>query len=144
MNVALKNKFAAQYANNYVETAVTEASPHKLVEMLYEGAIKNLRIAKVFFEQHNFEKKSVHVNKALSIVTALKAGVDIDKGGDVAENLFELYDYCHRGIFKASAENDTAKLDEVVDVLESLEQAWKSMPDQYKKATKEQIDTIGE
>ncbi len=143
MNMALKNKFAAQYANNYVETAVSEASPHKLVEMLYDGAIKHLKIAKVFFEQRNFEKKSEHVNKALSIVTALKAGVDVEKGGEVAENLFELYDYCHRLIFKASAANDTEALDEVVELLESLDDAWKSLPEQYKKASKQQIDSIG-
>jgi len=47
MNMALKNKFAQQYANNFIETAVSEATPHKLVEMLYEGAIKHLNLTKV-------------------------------------------------------------------------------------------------
>lgn len=141
--MALRNKFAEQYANNYVETAVSEATPHKLVDMLYEGAVKNLRISKVFFQQKNFEKKSEHINKALSIITALKAGVDMDKGGEVAQNLFELYDYCHRTVFKASVDNDEAGLDEVVEILEELHDAWKQMPEEYKRASKEQLDRTG-
>lgn len=143
MNMALRNKFAEQYANNYVETAVSEATPHKLVDMLYEGAVKHLKISKVFFEQKNYEKKSEHINKSLSIIAALKTGVDIEKGGDVAQNLFDLYDYCHRMVFKASTANDSPALDEVIDILLSLHDAWRSMPEEFKRASKEQIVRSG-
>ncbi len=142
MNMALRNKFAQQYATNYVETAVSEATPHKLVEMLYEGALKNLNLTKVFIEQKNFEKKSEHANKTLAILNALRAGVDFDKGKEVAENLYSLYDYCYRRVFEASSKNDTQMLDEVIEHIKTLDEAWKQMPEEIKRVSKEQIDRM--
>ncbi|MEA1988105.1 MAG: flagellar export chaperone FliS [Pseudomonadota bacterium] len=142
MNMALRNKFAQQYANTYVETAVSEASPHKLVEMLYEGALKHLNLTKVFIDQKDFEKKSEHVNKALSILNALRSGVDLDKGKEVAENLYSLYDYCYRRVFEASSQNDKVMIDEVIEHIQALAESWKQMPEDMKRVSKEQIDRM--
>lgn len=142
MNLALKRQFTKQYANNYVETAVSEATPHKLVEMLYAGAIKNMNLAKVFIAQKNHEKKALHINKALSILNALRAGVDLKKGGDVAQNLYDLYDYSYRTLFNVSAKNDLALLDEVLEHITLLSEAWKEMPDNFKRASKEKLDKV--
>ncbi|VAW46966.1 Flagellar biosynthesis protein FliS [hydrothermal vent metagenome] len=140
MNLALKRQFTKQYANNYVETAVSEATPHKLVEMLYDGAIKNMNLAKVFIEQKNYEKKAEHINKALAILNSLRAGVDLKKGGDVAQNLYDLYDYCYRTLFKVSAQNDVTLLDEVLEHIAVVSEAWREMPDNFKRVSKEQLD----
>lgn len=142
MNMALKNKFAQQYANNFIETAVSEATPHKLVEMLYEGAIKHLNLTKVFLEQKNYEKKSYHSNKALAIIGALRTGVDVEKGKDVGGNLFDLYDYCYRKTFEASAKNQVEIMTEVIDLLKSLHEAWKQMPEEIKRVSKDQITQL--
>jgi flagellar protein FliS len=142
MNLALKKQFIKQYASNYVETAVSEASPHKLVEMLYDGAIKNMKLAKVFMTQRSFEKKSEHMNKALSIINALRAGVDMNKGGEVADNLYDLYDYCYRRLFTASVKNDIAIIDEVLEHMESVSKAWKEMPENFKRVSKDQLDKM--
>ncbi|MEA1988101.1 MAG: flagellar export chaperone FliS [Pseudomonadota bacterium] len=142
MNMALRNKFAQQYANNYVETAVSEASPHKLVEMLYEGVLKHLNLTKVFIDQKNFEKKSEHVNKALSILNALRAGVDLEKGKEVGGNLYDLYDYCYRRVFEASSQNNSDMVDEVIEHIKALDDAWKQMPEEMKRVSKEQIDRM--
>ncbi len=142
MNLALKKQFIKQYANNYVETAVSEATPHKLVEMLYDGAIKNMNLAKVFIEQKNYEKKAEHINKALAILNALRVGVDLKKGGDVAQNLYDLYDYCYRTLFKVSAHNDMTLLDEVLGHITIVSEAWREMPDNFKRVSKEQLDKV--
>ena len=142
MNLTLKKQFIKQYANNYIETAVSEATPHKLVEMLYDGAIKNMNLAKVFIEHKNLEKKSEHINKALSIINALRAGVDMDKGGEVATNLYDLYSYCYRVFFTASVKNDIALIDEVLEHIISVSQAWKEMPDNIKRVSKAQMDQM--
>jgi len=142
MNLALKRQFTKQYANNYVETAVSEATPHKLVEMLYDGAIKNMNLAKVFIGQKNYEKKAEHINKALAILNALRAGVDLKKGGDVAQNLYDLYDYCYRTLFKVSAQNDVALLDEVLGHITVVSEAWREIPDNFKRVSKEQLDKV--
>ncbi len=143
MSLIQKQQFAKQYANNYVETSVSEATPHKLIEMLYEGALKNIKLVKIFMEQKNFEKKSEHMNKLLSIVLNLREGVDLQKGGDVADNLYRLYDYCYRQLVKASFKNDTVALDEVSEYLTGLNEAWKELPAAYKKLTKDQIEKMG-
>lgn len=141
MNMAMRNKFVQQYANNYVETAVTEATPHKLVEMLYDGAIKNLTLTKVFIEQKNYEKKSEASNKALAIINSLKAGVELDKG-EVAENLYSLYDYCYRKTLEASAKNNPLIVDEVLEHIKGLREAWMQMPENIKRASKEQLKML--
>ncbi|MCF6346483.1 MAG: flagellar export chaperone FliS [Thiomicrorhabdus sp.] len=142
MSLALKRQFTKQYANNYVETAVSEATPHKLVEMLYDGAIKNMNLANVFIEQKNYEKKSEYINKSLAILNALRAGVDLDKGGDVAQNLYNLYDYCYRTLFTASAQNNPEALNEVLEHLKLLKEAWSEMPDNFKRVSKAQLDKV--
>lgn len=143
MNMAMRNKFVQQYANNFVETAVSEATPHKLVEMLYEGANKNLNLSKFFMQNKNYEKKSEHANKALSIINALRDGVNLEKGKEVGENLYGLYDYCYRKTLEASAKNDPVLVDEVIDILKDLSEAWQEMPDNIKRANKNQIQSLG-
>ncbi len=142
MNMAMRNKFAQQYASNYVETAVSEASPHKLVEMLYEGVLKNLNLTKVYIEQKNYEKKAEHVNKALAIISSLRSGVDIGKGAEVAENLYALYDYCYRRTLESSAKNNIEVVNEVIEHFKSLNDAWKQMPEEIKRVSKEQINKM--
>lgn len=143
MSLLQKQQFAKQYANNYVETSISEASPHKLIEMLYEGALKHIKLIRIFMDQKNFEKKSEHMNKLLSIVLNLREGVDLKKGGEVADNLYRLYDYCYRQLVKASFKNDTVILDEVEGHLRGLSEAWKELPTAYKKLTKDQIEKMG-
>jgi len=142
MNMALKKQFIQQYANNYVETAVSEAGPHKLIQMLYEGAIKNMNMAKVFMQQKNFEKKSTHINKTLAILASLRNDLDLEKGGEVARNLDGLYEYCYRTLFKASVENDLSMLEEVMEHIQTVSNAWQQMPDNIKNASKEQLDRL--
>ena len=143
MNMALKKQFVQTYANNFVETAVSEASPHKLIEMLYDGALKNMNLAKVFIEQKNFEKKAEYINKALSILNSLRDGVDLKKGGDVAQNLYALYDYCYKKLFEVSVKNDLTLLNEVIEHIKTVSEGWKAMPDNFKRLSKEQIDKMG-
>ncbi len=142
MNMAMRKNFAQAYANTAVESIVTEASPHKLVEMLYDNALKNLKLAKIFIERNEFEKKAEHLNKSMATFAELKAGIDLDSGKDVAENLLALYDYCHSTIFQASAQNDVQKIDEVIGLIEPISEAWKQMPEQYKRANREQIQKM--
>ena len=142
MNLAARRQFAQQYANTYVETSVSEAGPHKLIEMLYEGAQKHLKLSKIFIQQKDFEKKSLHINKSLSILMSLREGVNLDKGGDIAQNLYALYDYCYRRVLKASLNNDCEIIDEILGYIKDLSDAWAQMPEQYKKLPKEQLDKL--
>lgn len=142
MSLAMRNKFAQQYANNYVETAVVEATPHKLIKLLYEAAIKNLGVAKVFIERKDYAKKAEHINKVISIMHGLKAGLDMEAGGEVAGNLWALYDYMVRRTFQASAKNDVEMINEVVELLKDLDGAWGEMPADYQNLTQDQLKAM--
>ena len=139
MNLAMKNKFAQQYASNYVETSVIEATPYKLVKLLYEAALKNLAVSKVFVERKDMEKKSEHVNKVIAILHGLKAGLDLEKGGDVAGNLWALYDYMIRRTFEASLKNDLEVFAEVAGLIKDLNEAWALMPENYQNLDASQV-----
>lgn len=139
MSSAMRNKFAQQYANNYVETSVMEATPHKLVKLLYEAALKNLAVVKVFIERKDMAKKAEHVNKVISILHGLKAGLDMEAGGEVADNLWALYDYLVRRTFQGSAKNDLAIFDEVASLIKDLNDAWSQMPVDYQNLSQDQL-----
>ena len=144
MNQLRQKQFAQQYANNYVETSVSEATPHKLVDMLYDAAIRHLKVSKVFIEQKNYEKKAFHLNKSLSIINGLKVGVDVQNGGEIAENIYALYDYCYRTVFGASRENSLEKIDEILAIFQGLSEAWKQMPNDIKQASGSRIKAMAQ
>lgn len=144
MNQLRQKQFAQQYANNYVETSVSEATPHKLVDMLYDGAIRHLKVSKVFIEQKNYEKKAFHLNKSLSIINGLKVGVDVQSGGEIAENIYALYDYCYRTVFTASRENSLEKVDEILTIFQGLSESWKQMPNDIKQASGSRIKAMAQ
>ncbi|MBF6058387.1 MULTISPECIES: flagellar export chaperone FliS [Thiomicrorhabdus] len=141
MNAYTRNRFATQYAKNFAETSVSEATPHKLVSMLYAALVKNLNLTKAFMAQKKFADKAKVSNKALAILLSLKTGLDMEKGEEVADNLFQLYDYCYRRLVEASAKNDPAMIDELLLHVKGLQEAWDDMPDQIKYAEKHQLET---
>lgn len=139
MSMAMRAKFAKQYANNYIETAVTEATPHKLVTMLYDGALKNIALIKVFFEQKNIEKRVEHLNKLIGILFGLKSGLDLESGGEVAANLDALYDYMVQQALQASYRDNPQMLDELVNLISDLKDSWLQLPAEYQSLSQEQL-----
>jgi flagellar protein FliS len=132
-------KQAQQYQNHFLETEVTEATPYKLVAMLYEGGLKHLRLMRLFIERKNPAAKTEQVNKVTSILFGLKIGLDLDAGGDVAANMNGLYDYIIRQVMNASLQNDVAILDEAIALFKDLQDAWAMMPDALQQMSAEQI-----
>jgi flagellar protein FliS len=138
----MKNKFAQAYANNYVETSVSEATPYKLVKLLYEAGLKNIAVIKVFIQRKDMEKKSEFVSKLMGVLYGLRGGLDLQTGGDVAANLYALYDYMIRTSFQGSAKNDLSKFEEVEDLLKDLNDAWAQMPVEFQKLSQDQLVTM--
>lgn len=123
------NRFGASaYANVQMETGVNTADPHHLIQMLYDGAIDSLHHAVGHIQTGNIEAKGQAISKAIRIIDeGLKASLDLRVGGELASNLFELYDYMCRRILKASIGNEIAGLNEVVTLLDGLRTAWSSI-----------------
>ncbi|MEZ5558436.1 MAG: flagellar export chaperone FliS [Pseudomonadales bacterium] len=124
------NSAIAQYRKLDVQTAIDGATPHKLVDMLLDGAQTRLRRARACIEHRDFEGRSAAVNSAMDIISALQASLDHDRGGDLSGNLEALYDYMTRRLFRANADNDLDAVREVLDLLATLHEAWRAIGDQ--------------
>lgn len=117
-----------QYKTVDLRSAVASASPHQLIAMLYDGALSALASAKGCILRKDIEGRTQSLNKANAIVLGLRDFLDVEKGGEVAENLNRLYDYIIRGIIEANRAQSADKTQELINLLLELKQGWMSMP----------------
>lgn len=122
MNASLAIK---AYTNVGVESNVIAADPHKLISMLYQGAILAIANAKNAIQRKDIPAKCAAISKALLIVDeGLNASLDKKVGGELAGNLSSLYNYMCTRLAQANMKNDVAALDEVATLLTDLKGAW--------------------
>lgn len=119
---ALKSYAKVQYRAN-----VEVASPHRLIDMLYEGAIERIIQAKGAMQYGNIELKGHKINSAVSIVGGLRESLNTDEGGDLAYNLDNLYVYIQSILAKAHIKNEIELLEEAATLLGDLRSAWKQI-----------------
>jgi flagellar protein FliS len=113
------------YEKMRVDQGVADASPHKLIAMLYEGAIVAISHAKLHMKLGDVAARGVAISKAISIIDeGLKASIDMKVGGELSQNLYGLYTYMTNQLLKANLEKDIVKLEEVEGLLKELEGAW--------------------
>lgn len=113
------------YSTVGVESGVTAADPHKLIAMLYQGALLAIANAKNGMLRKDTAAKGAAISKAILIIEdGLKASLDKEVGGDLAQNLAALYSYMASRLLHANINNDIAALDEVTRLLTDLKEAW--------------------
>jgi flagellar protein FliS len=110
--------------DSYWESEILEADPLKLVRMLYRGAIEAIRRAEAALESGEIEQRTRQVTKAMEIVSELMLSVDRERGGKVAANLVEIYDYVLRKLGEGHVEQSSQRFVEAVMPLETLLEAW--------------------
>lgn len=115
------------YAKVHTHSSVESASPHKLIDMLYEGAIERITQARGAMRYKQTEAKGKRINQAISIVGGLRENLNLDQGGDIAENLDSLYIYIQSLLTKAHFSNDESKLEEAVNLLIDMRDAWRQI-----------------
>jgi flagellar protein FliS len=113
------------YQRVALDTAVAGADPHRMILMLYDGAIEAVCQAAGFLRDGRIEDKGRVLGKAVRIVEeGLKASLDRTVGGTLAQQLSTLYDYMALRLLQANLRNDAAALGEVARLLEELRSAW--------------------
>jgi flagellar protein FliS len=132
MTYAKKRSGAEKYGKVAAESEVAYASPHRLVQMLMEGALDKVATAKGCIERGDLEGKSHQITWAMSIINGLRTSLDMETGGEIAANLEDLYTYMTRRLIDASAQNDADALGEVIDLLLEIKGAWDAMPDEVR------------
>lgn len=113
-----------QYQQVGVKAQVTEADPHRLIQMLMQGGLDRIAQAKGAMEREAFAEKGVLIGKAISIIGGLRDALDQDVGGELAANLDRLYEFMTMRLFEASRHNDVDKLNEVGKLLGEIKLAW--------------------
>ncbi|WP_047710098.1 flagellar export chaperone FliS [Pectobacterium atrosepticum] len=120
------------YAQVGVESAVMSASPHQLIVMLFDGAKSSMVRARILLQQGDIPGKGAALSKAINIITnGLKVGLDMEKGGELAENLSALYDYMTQRLMIANLHNDVKVIEEVEALLENIASAWRQIGPNY-------------
>lgn len=113
------------YAQVGVETGVASADPHKLILMLFDGTLAAISGARLAISRGDISAKGAAIAKAIAIIDGgLKASLDVNAGGALAEQLAGLYDYMLQRLLLANLKSDAATLDEVTRLLSELRGAW--------------------
>jgi len=121
----------AAYRQVGIETAVADASPHHLVQMLFDGLVEAIAQASGAIRLGQVESKGRAIGRAVRIVDeGLKASLDLDGGGKLANDLAELYAYVTLRLTQANLRNDVRLLDECHALIQPLREAWVSIAPQ--------------
>ncbi len=112
---------------SYQHTAISTQSRGRLIVMLYDGAIKFMKLAIQEIEAGNWAAKGQYIDRAEEILLELNAVLDMEAGGEIARNLRRLYLFMGRRLFQANARKDAQMIREVITLMEDLNQSWKTI-----------------
>jgi len=113
------------YATIGLETEVLSASPERLISLLFRGALTALAQARHHLQNGNVAERGKAISKAIDIVdSGLKAGVDTERGGEIAKLLIASYEIIIRDLMMANLHSDAAKLAAAEKQLGDLAEAW--------------------
>lgn len=120
---------ANAYVQVGVETGVSAASPHQLILMLYDGLLQNVAQAREALTKQDVARKGELLTKAIRIIEeGLRASLDRERGGEIAQQLDALYEYMIQRLLTGNLRNDLAMLEEVSGLASGLRDAWEAMP----------------
>jgi flagellar protein FliS len=115
------------YRQQQVQHEVEQASPVRLVVMLYDKAMSLLRQAVLHIDRNNVKAKGEALNRVVEIIGELQAVLNGEEGGVVAQNLDAMYEFMIRSVTLANLNNDPQPLDGVLLVLEELRKGWQEL-----------------
>jgi flagellar secretion chaperone FliS len=120
-----------QYRELGLETQINNASPHRLIQLLMDGALDRMNGAKAAMERGDAATKGVLIGKAMGIISGLRSSLDMSvEGTDLPERLDDLYDYMGRRLLEASAFNKVEMLAEVIELLKTVKSGWDAIEPQ--------------
>ena len=111
----------------YHEAAVTTQGKGRLIVLLYDGAIKFMKLAIQELEAGNYEAKGRYLIKAQDIINELNAVLDMDAGGEIANNLRSLYLFMNKRLSEANINRDAQIIRDVITMMDELNQSWKAI-----------------
>lgn len=121
------------YKKDSIKSDLASADPHRVIQLLLQGAIERLALGKGCIERADWAGKAAAFTRAIEIINALRDALDRDANPELVDNLDGLYDYMTVRINEASVSKDCAIIDQVIALLLQIKGAW----DQISEADKQ-------
>ncbi len=115
--------YSSYHAVN-LDAQTARASPVQLVLILMDGLLEEVARARAHIDARRFEQKALSLDKCIEILNGLSSSLDFDSQSEVVNNLGRLYDYCAGRLYSAGVSLDTAMIDEVTGLLDTIRQGW--------------------
>lgn len=127
--MAFRKKGLASYGEVSVQAGTAYADSVQLIQMLFDGLIDSLSAAEGQIERKEIQAKGESLSRALRIILGLQGSLDLEKGGEIAANLADLYDYCTRRLMHANLKNEVEAVKEVKRLISEIRDAWSQVPE---------------
>lgn len=118
----------ASYRTVSAHGDVESASPHRLIELMMDGALDRIAAAVGFLARAEVGPKGESVSKAINLIEGLRASLDHSRGAPVVANLDALYEYMARRLLESNLRNDSGGFEEVSRLLREIRDAWHAIP----------------
>ena len=133
--MAFRKKGLASYGEVEVEAGTAYADSVQLIQMLFDGLIDSLAAAEGQIERNEIQAKGESLSRATRIVLGLQGSLDMEKGGEIAINLSDLYRYCTNRLLEANLKSDIEAVREVKNLMSEIRDAWSQIPNLLKEQT---------
>jgi len=126
--MAVHNSKLAAYQSVAIHGGVAADDPHHLILMLMDGVMQRISAARGCLARQDLGQKAELLQRSVALISELRGSLDHQKGGPLAQNLDNLYDYMARQLVRANAENRVGLLDEVASLMTEIRMAWVAVP----------------
>ncbi|KLP57611.1 flagellar protein FliS [Enterobacter genomosp. O] len=117
-----------------LDSEIAGATPHQLIVLLYDGAINAMKRAEIYFQSGNIARRGEMISRAINIIdNGLRAGLDHEKGGNIAEELESLYEYISRTLLEANLNKSGDKLPHLIALMTGMLETWQAIAPQHKQ-----------
>jgi flagellar protein FliS len=119
-------KMMHAYTNSDREAVAESNDPVAIVALLFDELIRNMQefVRQSATEDVNSEARSKHFSKSLSIIYALQSSLNFEEGGEIANNLFRLYEYARQQMLQDWKDKEFEKTKQAINVLDDIRDAW--------------------
>ena len=118
----------SQYGKMKDDTQTMYASPHQLMLMLFDGAIEAMSFNIGAIQQNDFEARGKQNTRSIAIINGMRECLDMKAGGELADNLYALYQYMTQELFRANFNNDADTIQNIQTMLKDIRGSWEKIP----------------
>jgi flagellar protein FliS len=118
----------SQYGKIKDDTQTMYASPHQLMLMLFDGAIEAMSFTIGAIQNNDLALRSKQNTRSITIINGMRECLDMQAGGELANNLYALYQYMAQELFRASVKNDSDTIQNIQTMLKDIRGSWEKIP----------------